>query len=166
MPEKKKRLPGELTFNCLLLLGSLFLLSQAYGISKFESITSAGVFPMLSAWVMVMTVGAVVAGNFRSPPVELESGESVPQSFRRRITPAVFVRFTLVLLAFMFLLPKLGFVVSSFAFLLASMRLLGSLRWGFNVLLSTVSLAAVYLVFQTVFSVILPRGAWWAGVWP
>jgi putative tricarboxylic transport membrane protein len=74
--------------------------------------------------------------------------------------------FTLALLAFMVLLPKLGFVVSAYAFLLASMRLLGSTRWGFNAGLSAASLALVYLIFQTVFSVILPKGTWLAGVWP
>lgn len=160
MSESKKRLPGELTFNCVLLLGSLYLLFQAYGISKFESITSAGFFPMLSALVMVLTAGAVVVGTTRSRPVELEAGESLPQSFARRITPAVFLRFAGVVLAFMLLLPKLGFVLASFVFLLVSMRLLGSRRWGFNVLLSAISLAAVYLIFQTVFSVILPKGTW------
>jgi putative tricarboxylic transport membrane protein len=65
----------------------------------------------------------------------------------------------------MVLLPKLGFVVSAYAFLLASMRLLGSARWGFNAALSAASLAVVYLIFQTVFSVILPKGTWLAGVW-
>jgi hypothetical protein len=55
MADKKTRLPGELTFTVLLLLGSLFLLYQAYGISGFESITSAGMFPMLSALVMAFT---------------------------------------------------------------------------------------------------------------
>ena len=32
MLEKKNRLPGELTFTALLLLGSVFLLFQAYDI--------------------------------------------------------------------------------------------------------------------------------------
>lgn len=166
MPEKNKRLPGELTFTVLLLFGSLFLLAQAYGISGFESITSAGMFPMLSALMMVVTAVWVVVSTSRATSVASDDAESLPRAFARRITPSVFIGFALIMLAFMFLLPKLGFVISAYVFLLASMRLLGSARWGFNATLSAVSLAVVYLVFQTVFSVILPKGAWLAGVWP
>jgi putative tricarboxylic transport membrane protein len=165
VPDKDKRLPGELTFTVLLLLGSLFLLAQAYGISGFESITSAGMFPMLSALVMVFTAAWVVMRTSRTQPVASHDGETLPGAFARQITPAVFMGFTLTLLAFMVLLPKLGFVVSAYAFLLVSMRLLGSARWGFNAALSAASLAVVYLIFQTVFSVILPKGTWLAGVW-
>ena len=165
MPEKNKRLPGELTFTALLLLGSLFLLAQAYGISGFESITSAGMFPMLSALVMVVTAAWVVMQTSRATPAAPDDGETLPKAFARQITPAVLIGFTLTLLAFMFLLPKLGFVVSAYAFLLASMRLLGSARWGFNAALSAASLAVVYLIFQSFFSVILPKVTWLAGVW-
>jgi putative tricarboxylic transport membrane protein len=165
VPDQKKRLPGELTFTVLLLLGSLFLLAQAYGISGFESITSAGMFPMLSALVMVVTAALVVMRTSRSRPAASDDGETLPKAFARLITPAVFIGFTLTILAFMVLLPKLGFVVSAYAFLLASMRMLGSARWGFNAALSAASLAVVYLIFQTVFSVILPKGTWLAGVW-
>jgi putative tricarboxylic transport membrane protein len=63
----------------------------------------------------------------------------------------------------MLLLSKLGFVLSAYLFLVLSMRLLGSTRWLFNILLSAISLAVVYLIFQTVFSVILPKGTWLTG---
>ena len=165
MGEKKTRLPGELTFTVLLMLGSLFLLHQAYGISGFESITSAGMFPMLSALVMAVTAGLAIAGAVRAQPVPPESGESLLQSFMRRITPPVFLWFALAVVAFMLLMPKLGFVLSAYLFLVVSMRVLGSVRWLFNLCLSAVSLAVVYLIFQKVFSVILPKGTWWVGVW-
>ena len=164
MPERKTRLPGELTFTALLLLGSLFLLYQAYGISGFESITSAGMFPMLAALVMAVTAGLAIAGAVRAQPVPPESGESLLRSFMRRITPPVFLWFALAVVAFMLLMPKLGFVLSAYLFLVVSMRVLGSVRWLFNLCLSAVSLAVVYLIFQKVFSVILPKGTWWVGV--
>jgi putative tricarboxylic transport membrane protein len=165
MPEKKPRLPGELTFTLLLLLGSLFLLHQAYGISGFESITSAGVFPMLSALVMVITALIALSGVAQSPLLGSDDGESLSGHFIRRITPPVWAMFTAAVVLFMLLLPKLGFVLSAYLFLVLSMRLLGSTRWLFNVLLSAVSLAVVYLIFQTVFSVILPKGSWLTGLW-
>jgi len=73
--------------------------------------------------------------------------------------------FTAAVVLFMLLLSKLGVVLSAYLFLVLSMRLLGSTRWLFNILLSAVSLAVVYLIFQTVFSVILPKGTWLTGVW-
>jgi len=165
MADKKTRLPGELTFTVLLLLGSLFLLYQAYGISGFESITSAGMFPMLSALVMAITAFLAILGVAKAPAEPLVAGENLRQSFVRRITPPVFVLFTLAVVGFMLLLNKLGFVVSAYLFLVVSMRLLGSVRWLFNLMLSAISLGVVYLIFQTIFSVILPKGTWWAGVW-
>lgn len=164
MTEKKTRLPGELTFTLLLLLGSLFLLAQAYGISGFESITSAGMFPMLAALVMVVTAVLVVTATGRAQPVPPDGGETLIQGFTRRITPPVFMLFAFAVVAFMLLLSKLGFVVSAYVFLVVSMRLLGSTKWLFNVLVSGLSLAAVYLIFQTIFSVVLPRGTWLTGL--
>jgi putative tricarboxylic transport membrane protein len=163
--QKKTRLPGELTFTVLLLLGSLFLLYQAYGISGFDSITSAGMFPMLSALVMAVTAFLALAGVAKAPAEPLAGGENLRQSFVRRISPPVFVLFALAVVAFMLLLNKLGFVVSAYLFLVVSMRLLGSVRWLFNLMLSAISLGVVYLIFQTIFSVILPKGTWWVGVW-
>jgi putative tricarboxylic transport membrane protein len=165
MPEKKSRLPGELTFTLLLLLGSLYLFQQAYGISGFESLTSAGVFPMLSALVMVITALIAMSGVVQSPLAVPDEGESPSGHFIRRITPSVWAMFTTAVVLFMLLLSKLGFVLSAYLFLVLSMRLLGSTRWLFNILLSAVSLAVVYLIFQTVFSVILPKGTWLTGLW-
>jgi putative tricarboxylic transport membrane protein len=64
----------------------------------------------------------------------------------------------------MLTLEWLGFVVSSYLFLAVTMRLLGSTRWRTNLLVSALVLGAVYLVFQTAFSVVLPAGRLWQGV--
>jgi uncharacterized BrkB/YihY/UPF0761 family membrane protein len=93
-------------------------------------------------------------------------GETLRQQFVRQISPVVFVLFTLAVLAFMFLLSRLGFVLSAYVFLVLSMRLLGSTPWLFNTVLSAVALSVVYLIFHTIFSVVLPKGTWLVGVWP
>lgn len=159
MSHMKTRLPGELTFHGLLLLGSLFLLWQAYGISGFDSITSAGMFPMLSAAVMVGTA-AVSLRQALKARLERSTGESLPAQFIRQISPAVFVSLSLAVAAFMLLLPRLGFVISAYVFLVVSMRLLGSKRWWFNAALSALTLLLVHVIFQQVFSVVLPKGTW------
>lgn len=161
----RRRLPGELGFILLLIGFSAFLLWQAWRISGFESITSAGVFPMAAALVMLLSLGVVLVRSLRVPREAQEPGESRLAHFVRRLSPGVVVSFSVAIVIYMLVMESLGFLLSSFLFLLISMRLLGSRRWIVNLLLSAVILAAIYVVFHTAFSVVLPEGTllkkWW-----
>lgn len=158
MPPSRQRLPGELSFLVALLLASLFLLWTAYGISKFESLTSAGAFPMFATAVMVICAVLILRDAVRAKPAAGQPGESMAAHFVRRLTPPVVVGFTVAIALYMLLLQPLGFLLASYLFLVASMALLGSRRWGLNLLVSAVALAVVYGIFQTLFSVVLPSG--------
>ncbi len=159
----RDRRPGELVFAVVLLAGSLFMLWQAYGISKFESITSAGVFPMLATLTLVVTGLIILRDTLRARLAPDSSGRTLAQRFALELTPAVVITFTAAIAAYMGLLERLGFLVSSYLFLVAGMRLLGSRRWGLNLLVSALALAAIYLVFRTAFAVVLPTGTWLQG---
>lgn len=163
MTPLRHRRPGELVFTIVLLAGSLFMLWQAYGISKFESITSAGVFPMLAALTLVVTGLLVLRDTLRARLAPDPSGRSPAQRFALELTPAVVLSFTLAIAVYMGLLSRLGFIASSYLFLVAGMRLLGSRRWGLNLLVSALALGVIHLVFRTVFSVVLPTGVWVQG---
>ena len=76
----------------------------------------------------------------------------------KNMMPLPVVSFTGLIVAYMLALEPLGFVISSFVFLAASMFTLGSRRIVFTLVVSALSLAAIYLVFQTAFSVVLPEG--------
>ena len=156
-PVPPQRPPGELAFCVLLLALSLFLLWQAYGISGFESLTSAGMFPMLASATMVVTGAVFVGQSLRRGPAQSDGHW---QAFVAQVTPPIWLGFALAVCLYMLALPRLGFVGASFLFLLLSMRLLGSRRWWLNAGLSAASLAAIYVVFQTIFSVVLPQGSW------
>lgn len=158
MQPTRQRLPGELSFLAVLLLASLFLLWTAYGISKFESLTSAGAFPMFAAAIMVVCAVLILRDAARSAPTETRAGESLAAQFVRRLTPPVVVGFTVAIALYMVLLQPLGFLLASYLFLVVSMALLGSRRWGLNLLVSALALAAIYGIFQTGFSVVLPSG--------
>ncbi|MBX9612835.1 MAG: tripartite tricarboxylate transporter TctB family protein [Burkholderiales bacterium] len=163
MHTSRPRLAGERVFTLLLIAFSLFMLWQAYGIAKFESITSAGAFPMFATAVMVVT-GLLIAGQTaRARAAPGLPGESLFNQFVRQITPGVLVSFTLATAVYMALLDKLGFLLASYLFLAVSMWLLGSRRIVLNLLVSALSLAAIYVIFQTVFSVVLPTGTWLKG---
>ncbi|MEO6319020.1 MAG: tripartite tricarboxylate transporter TctB family protein [Polaromonas sp.] len=156
-PPRYRRV-GELSFTVLLVAFSLFMLWQAYSISKFESITSAGSFPMFATAVMVIT-GLLIAGQTaRAKPLPGPQGESLLQQFVRQITPGVLVGFTLSIAVYMALLDVLGFLIASYLFLVVSMWILGSRRMVLNLVVSALSLAAIYVIFQTAFTVVLPAG--------
>lgn len=164
MHTKRSRLAGEVGFVALLVAASGFLLWTAYGISGFTSLTSAGAFPMFTATVMLISGLFSLRHTLRTQPVAREPGESATLRFARQLTPPVLAGFTVAIVAYMVALEPLGFLLASFLFLLVSMRLLGSRRWLLNLAVAALSLAATYLVFQTLFSVVLPAGSWWKGV--
>lgn len=158
MSTLRDRRPGEIVFTLLLVAGSGFMLWQAYGISKFESITSAGVFPMVATAVMVVTGLVALRDTLRARLPDDAQGRTVAQRFGQQLLPGGVLAFAAAIAAYMLLLEPLGFLASSFVFLFGGMGLLGSRRWGLNLVVSALSLAAIYLVFRTAFSVVLPTG--------
>ncbi len=166
MCSKRSRLPGEITFTVLLLLFSGCMLWTAYGISGFASLSSAGAFPMAATAVMVITGLINVVNASRASPSAGEAGAPLARRFVRQLTPPVLIGFVLAIVLYMLALEWVGFLPASYVFLVASMRLLGSRRFVLNLVVAGASLAAIYLIFQTVFSVVLPRGVVWQGLLP
>lgn len=158
MHTSRRRLPGELVFSILLIAFSLFMLWQAYTISQFTSITSAGAFPMFVAVVMLLSGLKAASETVKLTPAPGAEGESVWQQFVRQVTPGMLVQFVIAIAAYMFSLERAGFVLSSYVFLVVSMWLLGSRKWVLNIWVSALSLAVVYVIFQTIFAVVLPSG--------
>jgi putative tricarboxylic transport membrane protein len=107
---------------------------------------------------MVVCAVVILRDAVRAAPADGQAGESLAGQFVRRLTPPVVVGFTAAIALYMVLLQPLGFVLASYLFLVSSMALLGSRRWGLNLLVSALALAAIYVIFQTVFSVVLPSG--------
>jgi putative tricarboxylic transport membrane protein len=164
MPPVRTRLPGETVFAVLMLLLSAFLLWAAVDISGLKSYTSAGAYPMAAAATMLVCSLIVTTQTARAGAAARQGDESALRAFLRRICPPEVISTSLAIAAYMLTLEWLGFVVSSYLFLAVTMRLLGSTRWRTNLLVSALVLGAVYLVFQTAFSVVLPAGRLWQGV--
>ncbi len=160
----RRRLPGELVFSMLLIAFSLFLLWQAYAISGFESLTSAGAFPMVAAGVMLISAAFALRDTTKSKIHAGNEGESLPQQFIRQIAPGMLVLFVIAITVYMVALETVGFILSSYLFLLVSMWILGSRKLFLNIWVSALVLAAVYLIFQTIFSVVLPTGSLFQGL--
>lgn len=164
MHAPRERLPGELVFSCLMLLISAFLLWTAYKISGFKSVTSAGSFPMAAAATMLVCSLIVIVQAARAPLSAGEPGELLVRRFFRRIAPPVLLWTTLAIVVYMLTLEWLGFVAGSYLFLNVAMWILGGRRIVLNLVVSALVIAAIHIVFQTAFSVVLPTGSLWQGV--
>jgi hypothetical protein len=155
VPERRRE-PGEVVFGYLLLGFSLFVFSEAYKISGFSSWSGAGVFPLGAATVMVLSSLVIIAKNHRMPkPAE---GQTIAAEFRWRILPTDILVFVGLLVAYTLALDALGFLLSSFLFLLASILHLYRGNVLLVLLVSAGSLAAIYVLFRIVFTVTLPQG--------
>ncbi|MDR0441310.1 MAG: tripartite tricarboxylate transporter TctB family protein [Candidatus Accumulibacter sp.] len=146
----KPRAPGEIGFYVVMLLFSLTALYLSYRISGLSSWCSAGSLPLGTSLAMSSCSLVIIFRELGRPTPE--------QSLFDAMFPVRHVVFIAVLVAYMFLLEPLGFIASSFLYLTAASLVLGERRYAHMIVANTVSLAAVYFVFRTVFSVVLPEG--------
>jgi putative tricarboxylic transport membrane protein len=107
-----------------------------------------------------MSASALVflRNTLRMRKPEISPGSTLVRQFFHKVLPLPIVLFTALIVAYMVALEPLGFIISSFVFLAAAMFALGSRRIVYTIVVSALSLAAIYLVFQTAFSVVLPDG--------
>ena len=155
---REPRRPGELVFCSAMLLLSATALYLSYRISGFSSWSSAGSMPLGTSLVMFVSSLTIIFRELAKAAPTVAPGHSLAAEFVRQIFPARHLVFVVVLVAYMFLLEPLGFITSSFLYLVISSIVLGERRIAHLLVVNVLSLAAVYLVFQTAFSVVLPAG--------
>lgn len=151
MQTPRTKRPGEDIFGLAVLVVSILLLWQSYNISGFSALSSPGAFPMAASAVMVLASLLIVRDNVRRN----RSGEGRDRTPVMNLTGLIFAA---MIFAYGVLLEPLGFLLSSFLFLLAGMKLL----YRDNILktlgIVVLALTIIYIVFRLVFQVILPEG--------
>ncbi len=152
----RPRRPGEVLFAVFLLLVSLVILQQAYAISGFSSLDSAGVFPMLAGATMVGAMVAVLWQLYRSMAPAGEGSAWRFARFGREILPPTVIVFLVLVVAYMLALERAGFLISSLVFLFLSIWFLYRRNPVLVAAISVGSLAAIYVVFRYIFTVLLP----------
>ncbi len=157
MSAKPVRHPGELVFALVLVVFSVAALWQAYEISGFSGLTSAGVFPMLAAGTMVLAALCILVRTAAKARPDGASGPESLRFFREVLAPLHLTVIGLILL-YLLAIPWLGFTVSSGLFLFACFALLWRRNLLVSLLLTAVSLGAIYVIFRVVFQVVLPQG--------
>lgn len=156
MKEIRKLRAGENLFAWLMMAFSLFVLVQAYLISGFSSISSAGTFPMGAAAIMVVATALILLNNRKLEKPDADGLKDELHRAAKQVLPKVFLVYTGVIIGYMILIQPLHFLPSSFAFLLVSMIYLKGSTVIKSLIISTLTLACIYIVFQFFFRVVLP----------
>jgi len=156
MKEIRKLRAGENLFAWLMMALSLFVLIQAYLISGFSSISSAGMFPMVAAAIMVVAMALILLNNRKLAKPDADGLKDELRQAAKQVLPKVFLVYTGIIIGYMILIQPLHFLPSSFAFLLVSMIYLKGSTVIKSLIISILTLACIYIVFQFFFRVVLP----------
>lgn len=151
MQTKQPRRPGELVFNILMLVGSLFLLWSAYGISGFEALSAPGAIPMVATATMVICAALILRETLAKSP-------TTDETIARDILPMPVIVTILLIIVYALLLKPLGFLPTSFLFLTTMISYLARTSVLRAALLSLVIVAVIYLIFRLIFTVLMPPG--------
>lgn len=145
---QRPRQPGELGFAVLLLLFSAAAAYQAYQISGFSGLSSAGVFPLLASAAMLLSGGLSLWRALRSPAPE--------GRFFTAVLPPRVLGYMGLVVVYGVAMAWLGFIIASGVFLLISLLMLSSMPWYRALATSAGALLLIVLVFRHGFQVILP----------
>lgn len=145
------RRPGEAIFALVMLAGSLVLLWQAWNIAGPSRLSAARSVPVAATAIMVGAMVVVLVQTLRRP---------APRGvkFRLDILPREVVLMVGLLVAYALLLRPLGFVPTSFLFLLVAIQLLSRKGWLWSAGLSAACVIGVWIIFRLVFTVLMPQG--------
>ncbi|WP_368346307.1 tripartite tricarboxylate transporter TctB family protein [Pelagovum sp. HNIBRBA483] len=123
------------------------------GHASGSAIRNAALYPRLLAGLLLFLVFLQVISDFRlSGPVP--GAEEPAEPGQDRLT--VFAALTLV--AYIILLPIMGFLLTTPVFVLAFLLLLGDRNWRTLSFVPMATTAGCFVVFQMMFNVNLPRG--------
>jgi putative tricarboxylic transport membrane protein len=156
MKTTRKLRPGENLFIYFLLAFSLFILIMAYLISGFSSVSSPGAFPMAAGVVMVISAILVLIGHRKLEKPDVENFADEMKLAVKNVFPKEFIIYAGIIIAYMVLIQPLHFLPSSFAFMVVSMLVLRGSGIVKSLLISAVTLACIYVIFQYFFRVIMP----------
>lgn len=152
----QKHVPvGERTFCVLLLIFSVAVLYQAYMISGFSSISSAGAFPLGISAVLLVSALRILY-ELRGKARFQDGWAASFKQFNHAHFPRHIVVFTVLAVIYLIAIQWASFYISTFAFLMFSIVYLRRGKVLSALLASTLSVVSIYLLFTLAFSVYLP----------
>ena len=138
--------------------GITALLSLKMPIGTFR-IAGTGMFPLILGILLMILSGTFVLRIFFQGKKEQVKKETTPESTGSPIQLVLFLG-TMVLVTLFF--DKLGYPLSSFLLMMASLRVLGVKRWTLTLPLSLMTAVVCYFLFVQWLKIPLPKG--WVGL--
>lgn len=161
MQRSKAVLKGELIFSLLIFVGSLALYWVTGSFGERTTLLGAQMgpafWPRFLLGALILMTGIVSVGTIRKIIKEKAWGESLMTMDRGK------VRFFAAIglgVAYLFLLPVLGFIAITPLFMIAFMVLLGEKSKGWIIGVSISMTAVIVVLFTKAMYVPLPRGVW------
>jgi len=149
--------PGERLFALLLVIFAGYAFWESYGISGFRGLTTGGVMPMLASCVMLLTGLVFLSDSLRKPRAP-DSGLAGVIAY---LFPLRVVLFTLLVAIYVAAIPSVGFLSASGGLLFLTIWALWRKGPIPALLISLLSIGAIYVLFRVVFQVVLPIGSLW-----
>lgn len=153
MEDKMTQTPGERILLWFLVAFSIFILIQALMLPNLASLSSPGAFPIFVISVMILSILRVLWKN-RTRHSTFKIGEEFVKAIPL-VFPKTVAAYTAILILYIFLLYPLHFWVSSYLFLVGSFLFLKGANIFRSFFIAAGMLAAIYLLFQYLFRVIL-----------
>ena len=153
MKDNIQQRPGERIMIWILLAFSVFALVMALQIPKLDHLSSSGVFPIFTASIMIASAIAILWKNHKRLNA-LPLGEELHQT-RSYAFPKLVIGYTAILMAYVLLTAPLHFLPSTYLFLAGSFIFLKGDKLWKSLVIAAVTLAIIYVLFQTIFQVIL-----------
>lgn len=153
MSEQVQPRPGERFFLWLLLAFSVFVLLTAIRIPHLENLSSSGAFPIFIGSILILSCVRVLWQN-RKRYTALTPGEECRQ-VSVFLLPLNVVGYALIVGLYILTTVPLHFLPSSFGFLVVSFIFLRGTTPLRSLVIAAGTLAGIYLLFHSVFRVIL-----------
>lgn len=147
---------GERAFDWLLLIFSLAVFYQAYQITGFSSINSAGAFPIGLSLIMIASSVAVLVGHHRKARPDTRGPLHELIVFLNEHFPPVVLTFSALAIVYLAVIRPLGFFPSTFIFLALAFIFLRRGKIVSSLVISAFAIAVIYGLFTLVFRVYLP----------
>ncbi|MEZ2721863.1 tripartite tricarboxylate transporter TctB family protein [Paenalcaligenes hominis] len=152
---------GEIAFSVFLLVFSLAMTWAASLVDDELTLSSAGSLPLVAASLMSICSLINLLRALRAPA---DFNGSAFIEFRKKVLPNTSIIIVGLILAFIFTLEYLGFNLASYLFLVLSSFMLGVKNRVVLFIIPALFLGCIHFIFQVIFSVILPQGSLWSGV--
>ncbi len=154
----RQMIKGEMICACTLLAVSLLAFTAALTLFlENPGVATQGTFPLAASSIMVLS-SLVMVGEMKclSPSFLGERTAERVHATLRFLFPDKMAPVMLLVVIYAVMLPYMGFMIATAAFLFLIMMLLKAGKWQFCLMISAGIVAGIMIIFQFVFHVVLP----------